>query len=85
MSLPCIDMDISGDPNVRLGFDVDVVYGKGGKYPDYEGSYELVPKLEDQVLPTKEKSMMQDLVVKEVPVARVSNPSGGKTCTICAL
>ena len=26
-----------------------------------------------------------EVVIKEVPVARVSNPSGGKTCTICAL
>lgn len=96
MSLPQIDMefhlkkpvigfDLSTDTSVKLDFGIEVAYGKGGRLPDYTGDYEVTPKLTDQTLPTKDKSMTDDVVVKEVPVARVSNPSGGKTCTICAL
>lgn len=52
------------------------------KYPMYEGPYNVIPKLEEQVLATKNTSMSDDVTVEEIPVARVSNPSGGKTCTI---
>ena len=82
--LPDIYMELSADSTVRIDFDVGVEYGQGSRLPDYTGSYEVTPKLMDQTLPTNNKSMTRDLVIKEVPVARVSNPSGGKTCTICA-
>lgn len=52
------------------------------KYPAYEGDYVVTPKLEEQVLSTKNTSMLDDVTVEEIPVVRVSNPSGGKTCTI---
>ena len=78
------EIELSIDSTVRIDFDVSVEMGTGGRLPDYDGDYEVVPKLIDQVLPTKDKSMTNDVVVKEVPVARVSNPSGGKTCIICA-
>ena len=83
--LPDVIVELSTDNSVRIDFDVGLEYGQGGRLPDYHGSYEVTPKLVDQTLPTKDKSMTKDVVVKEVPVARVSNPSGGKTCTICAL
>ena len=79
------EIELSIDSTVRIDFDVSVEMGTAGRLPDYEGSYEVTPKLEEQVLPTKNRSMTDDLTVKEVPVSRVSNPSGGKTCTICAL
>lgn len=82
--LPDIYMELNADSTVRIDFDVGVEYGQGGRLPDYEGSYEVTPKLVDQILPTKDKSMTNNVVVNEVPVVRVSNPSGGKTCTICA-
>ena len=83
--LPDIYMELNADSTVKIDFDVGIEYGQGGRLPDYHGSYEVTPKLEDQTLLTKDKSMTDNVVVKEVPVARVSNPSGGKTCTICAL
>ena len=83
--LPDVIVELSADNSVRIDFDVGLEYGQGGRLPDYHGSYEVTPKLVDQTLPTKDKSMTDNVVVKEVPVARVSNPSGGKTCTICAL
>jgi len=83
--LPDIYMELSTDNSVRIDFDVGVEMGTSGRLPDYTGDYEVIPKLVDQTLPTKDKSMTDDVVIREVPVARVSNPSGGKTCTICAL
>lgn len=84
MNLPDIEMGLSLDNTIRLDFDVGISYGEGGRLPDYKGSYEVIPKLDDQVLATNNRSMTKDLVVKEVPVARVTNPSNGKTVTICA-
>lgn len=48
----------------------------------YHGSYLVVPKFEDQVLNTDEKLMKDNFTVKEIPVAKVHNPSGGYTVTI---
>lgn len=50
--------------------------------PIYEGPYEVTPNFTDQVLETAEKMMSDDMVVKEIPVAEVSNPAGGLTLTI---
>lgn len=80
-----VEIELNLDPTVKIDFDVGVEYGQGGRLPDYKGSYEVIPKLIDQTLPTKDKSMTDDVVVKEVPVARVTNPAHGKTVTICAL
>lgn len=49
----------------------------------YEGEYVVIPKVaEDQTLATMDKVMRADVEVKEVPVARVSNPAGGMTVVI---
>lgn len=48
----------------------------------YEGSYDIVPKLEAQTLNTKYKQLMNDLTVKEIPRTDVSNIYGGLTVTI---
>lgn len=45
----------------------------------YEGDYIVVPKVTEQVLPTKEKVMKSDLTVKQIPTYEVSNESGGNT------
>ena len=48
----------------------------------YEGEYAVTPKVESQVLPTRNKFMLDDVTIKEVPVFRVSNTSGGTTVYI---
>lgn len=48
----------------------------------YNGSYEITPKGEDQILETADKKMKEDLTVKAIPYAEVSNTSGGTTFTI---
>ena len=51
-------------------------------YIPYEGPYEVIPDFIDQTLETATKIMSDDVVVKEIPVAEVSNPAGGLTLTI---
>ena len=52
-------------------------------YPDYDGEYVVTPKArEDQILETKGKQMAENVTVKEIPVYRVSNNSGGQTVYI---
>jgi hypothetical protein len=48
----------------------------------YQGEYIITPKMEAQTLPTKKKVLFEDVTVKEIPVFRVSNTSGGTTVYI---
>lgn len=48
----------------------------------YDGNYEVVPKIQEQKLPTKNKLLTEDMVVKSIPVIKVSNASGGNTVII---
>ena len=54
----------------------------GGDIEEYKGSYEVTPKVEEQVLPTAEKVMRNDVKIKEIPIFTVSNNSGGNTVFI---
>ncbi len=48
----------------------------------YTGDYRVTPKVEEQTLSTKEKSMVKDVTVKAIPFFNVSNTSGGRTVYI---
>lgn len=52
------------------------------KYPEYEGSYSVAPRVVEQTLPTKQKSMEEDMTVEAINYLEVTNPEGGKTVTI---
>lgn len=52
------------------------------KYDDYEGSYTVIPYTHEQTLPTKKKSMVEDLKIDAINYIEVTNPQGGKTVTI---
>lgn len=56
--------------------------GTGGRLPNYEGDYNIIPKVQAQELETKNKSMTDNLVIEEIPYSEVSNPSGGNTVNI---
>ena len=51
-------------------------------YADYDGAYEVTPKVEEQSLLTKDKHMTDDVTVKAIPYFNVSNESGGSTVYI---
>lgn len=42
----------------------------------YNGPYEVTPKRQDQVLPTKDKTMREDVTVFEIPYYQTANPYG---------
>lgn len=51
-------------------------------FPNYRGQYVVRPNLSVQVLETKNKSLLRDVVVHEIPYVETSNPSGGYTAII---
>lgn len=53
-----------------------------GEIEDYEGEYEVVPKVEAQTLFTENKRMEANVFIYEIPYAVASNDSGGMTATI---
>lgn len=56
--------------------------GGGGRLPNYKGDYQVTPKIDQIVLPTKNKSMTDDVTVFQIPYKEVKNPQGGSTVTI---
>ncbi len=66
--------------NVDFG-DVQTVTKYVGGTP-YDGDYTIIPKVSEQTMPTKEKVMIDDVLVKAIPFFNVSNTSGGSTVYI---
>lgn len=50
--------------------------------PSYAGSYRVSPSFLDQTLETAGLVMNDDLTIKQIPIAEVSNNSGGVTVII---
>lgn len=67
---------------ITLGVSFDAVIRGGGGEP-YEGTYQVTPKVKDEVvLPTKGKTLRDDVTVLKIPQFEVSNEEGGKTLII---
>lgn len=49
---------------------------------DYKGSYEVTPSVDEQIVPTANKHMKQDLSVKSIPYYEVDNTYDGTTVII---
>ena len=65
-----IDMEMAEETEV-IEFDIN------GDLPNpYTGDYDVIPKVVDQVLETKNLSMTDDVTVKEIPTHEVSNDYG---------
>ena len=64
--------------------DISMEVSAGGESkPPYEGDYTAVSDIHDLVrLPTKGRSMLDDVVIQPIPFYEVSNPQGGVTITI---
>lgn len=50
----------------------------------FEGSYEVTPTTSEQVLPTRTKTMANDLTVHQIPYVETTNESGGYTVSIAS-
>lgn len=56
---------------------------KTSELPTYEGEYEVTPKVyENKTLQTKNHSMKNDILIRKIPQAEVSNLSNGTTLII---
>lgn len=77
-----IDLDLL-ETNDEINLEVtDVVVIHQGVLPYFEGPYILYPKVSEQMIDTKDKSMSDDVTVKSIPYSEVDNPYGGKTVII---
>lgn len=52
------------------------------KQESYNESYEITPSVSQQILQTKNKTMINDLTIKSIPYYEVANTSNGITVTI---
>lgn len=57
-------------------------WGRIGYVSPYTGQYIITPKTIEQVLPTDNKQLDDDIIVKEIPYKEISNPQGGNTIII---
>lgn len=48
----------------------------------YDGDYNVIPRVYQQVLETKDKLMTDNVTVEVIPLSKVINPSNGYTVTI---
>ena len=46
------------------------------KFDTYDGNYIVTPRLNEQTLATKDKNMIDDVVVKPIPIYELSNEHG---------
>ena len=58
------------------------ILSKPSGYTDYMGEYEVIPKVNEQTLYTKDKRMIDDVEIKGIPIYSTSNNSGGNTVYI---
>ena len=77
-----IEIDLSVmDSNLNIEIEdaeeIDMDFGLNGYYTL---NYEPVPTVDGFSLPTADKLMLRDIYVQPIPVKKVSNESGGKTC-----
>lgn len=50
--------------------------------PQYEGVYEVTPRVIEQTIPTAQKFLARDVTIEKIPYFEVSNNSGGTTASI---
>lgn len=53
-----------------------------GDVEEYDGAYEVTPKVNEQTLPTASKYLSDDVTINKIPYFEVSNNSGGDTVYI---
>ena len=88
------DIDVQLDEEsmeLTVGFDSDdtfetefgeVVEVMPDDVPAYEGDHEVTPTFETQILDTSGLMLEEDIRIESIPLARVSNTSGGTTVII---
>lgn len=75
-----VTFELTQKTALLVAFDVTIRGGGGGE--PYDGPYTVTPDFETQELATKDKILKDNVTVDPIAVARVENPSGGKTIFI---
>lgn len=75
-----VTFELTQKTALSVAFDVTICGGGGGE--PYDGPYTVTPDFETQELATKDKILKDNVTVDPIAVARVENPSGGKTIFI---
>jgi len=77
-----IDGQLNGKMKIEGSLSGDISSGGSGIRP-YEGDYQITPLVNsDQIFPTKNTRMTDDLTVYKTPTYEVTNPQGGMTLII---
>ena len=75
-----VTFELTQKAALSVAFDVTIRGGSGGE--PYDGPYTVTPDFETQELATKDRLLKDNVTVDPIAVARVENPSGGKTIFI---
>lgn len=75
-----VTFELTQKTALSVAFDVTIRGGSGGD--PYDGPYTVTPDFETQELATKDRLLKDNVTVDPIAVARVENPSGGKTIYI---
>lgn len=82
---PTLLLAMDGESSLLMPFDGDpdvIISGTTETHETYTGTYEVTPRVYEQILDTDNKIMEDDVTVHEIPVTRTSNPQGGLTVLI---
>lgn len=70
-------------PITTISGNITYGIGEGDFSPVYDGDYNVTPLAFQEVkLNTKDKKLIEDIVVREIPYYETTNPSGGNTVYI---
>lgn len=75
-----VTFELTQKTALSVALDVTIRGGSGGE--PYDGPYTVTPNFETQELATKDRLLKDNVTVEPIAVARVENPSGGKTIFI---
>lgn len=78
------ELNVFMDVPIVMEVEIEVQEGggSGGLLPEYHGDYKVTPDWEEQVLETKNKSMLDDVVVLSIPKYEFDNMANGQTIVI---
>ena len=79
-NLPVKFVESGGTLHAKMGEIHKVTEYIGGE--EYEGAYEVTPKVEAQTMQTKNKVLIDDMTIKGIEIHRVKNNGGGTTVYI---
>lgn len=77
-------VDGTASLHTTVSGETGLAYVTKGGYKQYQGDYIVVPDVEEQVLETADKLMLDDVTIRQIPTYTVSNAAGGETFYIAS-